>query len=772
MFQPGSKLVHPYNPELGVGVVRAVEGRFLTVFFPQTEDEMVLSTQAGLTRLVLTPGERARHLPEEREVEISEVRGHRYLLADGREVEDVDLWPLTPMDTPVERLAHLRLDSLASWRNRIQGLELMQLREAGGLGSFLGGRIELFPHQLWVAERAVKSDPVRWLLADEVGLGKTVEACLILSALLRTGRARRALVVAPPTLTIQWLGELYRKFHQVFVLLDRARIESVESDYGQGVNPFEVHPFAVISLEMLVSDRTLLRQAEQSGLDVIVLDEAHRLARPKHLAAIRPLVRSARHALLLTATPLQADRGGFYQLLSLLHPDLFGSFEDFERALASGRAVVPCTSAVRRADVGGFAPRVTRPVEVGPPDDDVRRDPRAIWLAERAPQWQRAGEKALVFVRDLETLEPLAAFLEARTRTRVTVFHEKLSPAKRDIEVASFRESALPILLCSEAGVEGRNFQFCHRMVHYDLPPDPVELEQRIGRLDRIGREGPVEIVYFRAPPEAAGAVDLARLYEHLDLFSRPAAGLDASLAAVRPAVEAALAAERAFDRAALISELDAARRSGRSDWVDVFYSDAYTPELAAEVLDRVPPDLERRTRRYCVGALESLGFECVEKAGEALYYIEFGSGATVDSLPGVTADSRFLGTFDRAEAVVKEEADFFASGHPLVEGLLMELEDGARGRAVLMEIESARVAGSGLLLVFKDGPGWQAMIVGVDGEPRPDWVEPVLAALPTARAVKAERWGIGAGWAEGIRALAGRAPARGKLVAAAFFRA
>ena len=99
------------------------------------------------------------------------------------------------------------------------------------------------------AQRA--ADPVRWLLADEVGLGKTVEACLILNHLLRTGRAERTLVVAPETLTVQWLGELWRKYHQVFVLLDDKRLADVERDYGQGFNPFEAHRRVVVGLEIL-----------------------------------------------------------------------------------------------------------------------------------------------------------------------------------------------------------------------------------------------------------------------------------------------------------------------------------------------------------------------------------------------------------------------------------------------------------------------------------------------------------------------------------------
>ena len=282
----------PFPIELGVGLVRQIEGRFLTVFFPEVDREVVLSaTGAGLTRLMLPQGSRARLLSEEEDVVIAEARGHSYLLADGREVPDADLWPLGRADTPLERLATLELDSVDAFRNRLQGLELMELREAGGLGSFLGGRVQLFPHQLHAAMRAVDADPVRWLLADEVGLGKTVEACLILSALVRTGRAERALVIAPSTLAIQWLGELYRKFHQIFVLLDNERIESVELDYGEGVNPFEVHPLAVIPLELLASDARLLRQAEEAGLELVVLDEAHRLVGEEVTRTLGPLVR-------------------------------------------------------------------------------------------------------------------------------------------------------------------------------------------------------------------------------------------------------------------------------------------------------------------------------------------------------------------------------------------------------------------------------------------------------------------------------------------------
>jgi len=842
VWRPGTKLTHPFNPELGVGVVRRVEGRFLAVWFPDVGRELTLATDGELLApLRIAPGARARLEETGEEVEVAEAVGHAYRLADGRLVDEADLWPLAPPDTPIEQLAAGRVDRLAAFRNRVEALRLARLREAGGLGSFLGGRIELFPHQLHTALRATRGDPVRWLLADEVGLGKTVEACLILSALVRTGGAERALVVAPEALVVQWLGELYRKFHQVFVWLDDERIESVPRVVAEDANVFEVHPRAVIALERLADDPALRAQALAAAPDLVVLDEAHRLASPARHEALAPLVRRARHALLLTATPLQADREGFARLVSLLHPEAFPTPEALLEALGRGEAVVPCTSAVRRADVGGLPPRRPRPVDLpgpaagsedapgpasagsdasaatdagGAPDrrsapeapepSEVRRDPRARWIAERVRRWAAQGSKALVFAGDVEAVEALRSYLEAETRTRMAVFHEDMTPAARDMEVATFRETGLPVLLSSDAGSEGRNFQFCDRLVLYDLPWDPVVLEQRIGRLDRIGRRGEVEIVYFR---RTGAHPDVARLYERLDLFARPAAGLAPALASVEPALRRAAAAGEPLDVETLAAQIEGARRQAAADVSRVLYRDAYRPARDAGVLDLVPAELEALTRKVCLEAAAALDLEVVEKGGEALYYIELGANATVDSLPDVPGGARFLGTFDRAEAVRRDEVDFFASGHPLVEGLLMEIDEGRRGRAAAFEVKirrrsrdaEGRAMGevAGLLALFKEGAAWEAVVVDAEGRLRPEWSAVLLEALSGRREGEKETTGapgraaagpalrdLGRDWARqasapapafarAVRELGARARAagHGALVAAAYFR-
>jgi ATP-dependent helicase HepA len=285
--------------------VLALDGRTLVVEFPAAGRTLRLAAgEPALVPVAFAAGASAVHEPTGRRVVVSEaLEDGRYLLQHGEVVPVSELWPVSAEDSLVERLATGDVDSVEDVAVRLDALHLAAEREGSGLGSFLGGRIRLFPHQLYVAERASMSDPVRWMLADEVGLGKTVEACLILNHLVRTGRAERLLVVAPATLVVQWLGELWRKYHQVFVLLDDKRLADVAKDFGPRFSPFDAHRRAVVALETLVDRPDLVRQAETAGLDALVVDEAHHLKRPPGhpgepaYRAVAPLTRAALHVL-------------------------------------------------------------------------------------------------------------------------------------------------------------------------------------------------------------------------------------------------------------------------------------------------------------------------------------------------------------------------------------------------------------------------------------------------------------------------------------------
>jgi ATP-dependent helicase HepA len=739
----------------------------------------------------------------------------------------------TAEDSPVERLALGDIGSLDAFSVRLDAMHLAALRASDDLGSFLGGRIRLFPHQLDVALKATRQDPVRWLLADEVGLGKTVEACLIANHLIRARRTTRTLVVAPETLTVQWLGELWRKYHQVFVLLDEARLADVERDFGAGFNPFDVHRQAVIGFDTLVARPKLTEQAVASGIELLIVDEAHHLRRPPGhpgdptYRAVAPIAALGGHVLLLTATPLEDDAHGFFRLLQILRPDEFPEGADFEARLARREPLPACASSTRRTDIGGLPPRLPAPVDLPadpgwrnlqllertlrarpaphavaakekarllraalssgasllaklPREDAATRklaeawlaaDPRIEWLAREAQVWKARREKTLVFAAERETVEHLRTELSRRAQLRTGVFHEDLSPGQRDIEVAQFRLASGPsLLLATECGGEGRNFEFCHRLVLFDLPWSASVVEQRIGRLDRIGRDKPVEIVYVR-PPEGLGA-SIASLFETIGLFREPLGGLERELRRVETVIEEQALSDSpsplpaAFVEAA--NEAAVARDRVRAAAYHELYRDPFVGENAAALLARVPIDLEDMTQEVVIGASHQLGLRVEEHRDGRVYSILFGNHARVDSLPGVPGGASFLGTFDRAEAVADESIDFYASGHPLVEGLLAEIDDGPLGRTAILHVEAKGESGLALLAVYRTERGFTADCVDIAGVSRPDWAALLTTRPLRSRRVKTDALIAQPGWAEGIRMMAERLPRRERPAAVA----
>ena len=265
-------------------------------------------------------------------------------------------------------------------------------------------------------------------------------------------------MVAPDALTVQWLGELWRKYHAVFTLLDAQRLADVARDFGPDFNPFDVHRRVVIALEMLTDRPQLTDQAVAAGIDLLVVDEAQRLRRPPGhpgepgWRAIAPIAGLGRHVLLLSATPLEDDAHGFFRLLQLLRPQEFPEDASFEARLAQGTPLPPCTSpraastsaacrrewafqsrptsrrageprdaveavvrgtveegavarrqkihCVRRALASGAALGAV----LGPDERELRQQAEAygrqrsrlLWLLSQAPRWRDAREKTLV----------------------------------------------------------------------------------------------------------------------------------------------------------------------------------------------------------------------------------------------------------------------------------------------------------------------------------------------------------------------------------------
>ena len=413
-------------------------------------------------------------------------------------------------------------------------------------------RFEPFEHQLAAASTALRRLRGRAILADEVGLGKTIEAGLVLSELRMRGLARRALVVCPAGLVGQWQEELDRKF----------ALPSVVAGAG-GVPPAGLDQPVVLASLATARRSPLADALTAEPWDLVICDEAHRLRNARSASGRLARNLRARYLLLLTATPVENRLDDLFQLVSLVSPGLLGSAQDFRRNHGRAGDETPRNLAElqrrlrdvmvrhRRSQVKLTLPhRLAETIRLSPrPEEEdlyqevsrrVRREGRGAspsrLLALRAVQrmagsgpealagplsklgWDdlaaqasatrstvkgaallallerhvRRGEKVVVFTSYRATLDRLAG-LVAEAGVPVALYHGRLPRAEKDAAIERFAADA-PVLLTTDAAGEGRNLQFCHVMVNVDLPWNPMQIEQRLGRLHRIGQRHDVVV--------------------------------------------------------------------------------------------------------------------------------------------------------------------------------------------------------------------------------------------------------------------------------------
>ena len=418
--------------------------------------------------------------------------------------------------------------------------------------------IETFWHQVETVRKVLKQFRGRVLLADEVGLGKTIEAGMVLKEYLLRGMAERVLVLTPASLVGQWREELETKF-------DIACATTHDALLREAPDVFWDQKRVIASLATARRREHTERLATRD-FDLVIVDEAHHL-RDRASQSYKLVDRlNKRFLLLLSATPVQNNLIELYNLLTLLKPGIFKTLKEFRAAyMVAGKPRQPANSdrlrelmrgamirntravvalklprrhavtvrvdgeqgereayeglaaEVRRLGVeGGFgAHRMTLRHLLGAAGSSpaaaaaavqrmAERHPRAAAWRTLAKRWAALGaggkeaaliellrrnpdEKKLVFVHHRETLGHLAALL-AEAGIPFARFDGNLTGPEKDAAIAEFR-NRVAVLLCGESGGEGRNIQFCNTLINFDVPWNPMAIEQRIGRIDRIGQQ-------------------------------------------------------------------------------------------------------------------------------------------------------------------------------------------------------------------------------------------------------------------------------------------
>lgn len=252
---------------------------------------------------------------------------------DDNRIEECEQSNLTVVVTPVEGLARAEWDKPLEVVNRAQALAIRSAND--GWGVFSRSRMELLPHQLWVCRKVNQSWPARWLVADDVGLGKTIEAGMIVWPLLSRGTVKRLLVLCPASLVDQWSYRL-RTMFDIRLMPYTTEADTPRTDFW-GTQSQVVASLQTLRME---NEKRQQRLIDSDPWDLVIVDEAHHLgASEEGLTLGYKLVKRLQEAgrvrsmVFFTGTPHRGKNYGFFALLQLLRPDLFDPRKPVEEQL-------------------------------------------------------------------------------------------------------------------------------------------------------------------------------------------------------------------------------------------------------------------------------------------------------------------------------------------------------------------------------------------------------------------------------------------------------
>jgi ATP-dependent helicase HepA len=847
-FVPGQRWISDSEPELGLGIILEIGFREVKISFRASNVVRVyMHRNAPLRRVRLKAGDRARSNSGRMFVvkSVRETGGLITYLGDGESLAEQELLDRMTFSDPDKRLLAGQVGKPKEFALRIRTHEFRRDMLGSRVRGLVGARMELLDHQISIAHEVASRHHAKVLLADEVGLGKTIEAGMIFHRLYVTGQIGRVLVVAPSQLVHQWLVELYRRFNHMFTVIDEDLFRSEEKG-DQSVNPFLNRQTMICAVDFIAGSERRIKQAREAGIDLLIVDEAHHLAwseqaKSKEYAAVEALAQVSRNVLLLTATPIQLGQSGHFGRLRLLDPrrftdlsaylgeaaryqDLAGTVDRIlftdapaSEAVDALRKTFPGDAALqaklddyakgapgskraliedlvdrhgtgrlmfrnRRSALGGFPKRIVHPVPlenteehrewakaIAGPDprqgegpfrgeaefsrflngpaayssSDLkgiggdageflkrawRKDPRLDWLVDLLKDL--GDEKVLLICSNKSVVFALQEILPTLTAATFAAFHENLTMATRDKNAAYFaktsdRTSPDPgarMLICSEIGSEGRNFQFAHHLVLFDLPLDPSVLEQRIGRLDRIGQK---QDIHIHIPFVKGTAHEvLYRWYEEgMDAFRNPVLGSDyfheeqigdvMEVCRLAVAAETAVAAEANPEEgprveasvAALVGRTQAlaARvretlEKGRDRLLEI---NSNRPELARALIAEIrAEDEDSGLEEYLEDVFDHFGVDSENTEPRRGYFVYPGDRMEVDFFPNLPPAGLGI-TYDRGEALAREDLAFMTLDHPMVRGAVDLILGGSEGTVGFVEWHEAPSRGFALEAVF-----------------------------------------------------------------------
>ena len=766
-FAIGQRWISETENSLGLGMITALDFRSVTLHFPATDETRIYAVaQAPLTRIVLNKGEQLHHQAgwQGEVLDVQEMNDLLFYLVKNAQGEDVivnekELSPIISFSQAKDRLFSSQIDRSEHFALRYQTLLHQQAQFQSPLRGLRGNRAGLIPHQLHIAQEVGNRINPRVLLADEVGLGKTIEAGMILQNQLFAEKVQRVLIIVPETLQHQWLVEMLRRFNLHFSLFDEERCEDFAE---QAINPFSTESLIICALDWLKAHPHRVQQAIEAEFDCLIVDEAHHLAWSENAPSaayllVEQLANAIPSVLLLTATPEQLGLESHFARLRLLDPERFYDYQAFlkeqenyqpvadavqsllsEKPLSADeknhisdllneRDVEPLFKALAchndeekqaarqeliqnlidrhgtsrilfrntRQGVKGFPHRVYHQVTI----DATEVDEKIHWLIDFLKSHR--NEKILVICKTAQTAIQLEQILREKEAIRSAVFHERMSIIERDRAAAYFSdtENGAQVLLSSSIGSEGRNFQFACHLVLFDLPENPDLLEQCIGRLDRIGQTRDVQI-YVPCLINSEQQ-DLARWYhEGLNAFEQTCPIGMALFEQYESLLKVRSESKENFEQLILQTQKQAKAlrltlEKGRDRLLELNSNGGEKAQRLAAEIAQT--DNSPQLVNFALNLFDIIGVE-QDDLGESSIVITPTGTMLVPDFPGLKEEGVTV-TFDRQLALAREELEFLTWDHPMIRQGIDLIASGDIGKAAMALLVNKQLP-AGTLLV------------------------------------------------------------------------
>ncbi|MCG8685394.1 MAG: SNF2-related protein [Desulfobacterales bacterium] len=708
----GQRWISQAEPELGLGFLISHDKRTIRIEFPGGNCNRQYSlSSAPVQRIIFKPGDRIT-TKDNQSFLVEQTHENNGLITysgEGKEAHEKNLGPFMDVSMPQERLsAGLAGPSMLFDLRKEILFKISQYHNSAARG-FLGGQVDLIPHQFYIAQEVCKRYFPRVLLSDETGLGKTIEAGLILHRLLVLGQIQRVLIIVPDALVHQWFIELFRKFNLNFRLFNTTYVQDAfQSD--SKTNPFSGDQQGICSQSFILEKSAHRDLLIEAGWDMVIMDEAHHITDdPEFYTFMEELGRKCRGLLLLSATPEQMGPDTHFAQLRLLDPDRYYDQAVYEKeakgyvkTAQKAKQLLDANKPVdqlldtfgpgrvifrnRREAIKGFP---KRKVQLAPLKGNQffatgtvsPQDPRIIYLAQLAKSIK--PEKMLVICSTPAMAEQAHNAVQTHIAVDAARFDETMSLLQRDRQAAWFaKKDGARLLISSEIGSEGRNFQFAHHLFLFDLPTNPELLEQRIGRVDRIGQKKDISI----HTPYICGTGQeiLARWYtKGLPLLANNINGSHSIftrfendlIPLIKKTEQTGQVDEEQFSSlldtsASYTQDVQARLDKGKHILLAL---NSFKPIPAKNVIHAIK-SIDKETGLY--GLMERLldyyGVEIdliSDKPGEKTVSLSVDRIAD-EQFPALPQGSR-TATFDRTTAISREEITFFTWDHPFISKVL-----------------------------------------------------------------------------------------------------